>query len=53
MVADLEEIATALHQLCDAYLEERAKVAEIEINPMFVYADHIVAVDALVHMVAS
>lgn len=53
VVADLEEIAIALHQLCDAYLEERAKVAEIEINPMFVYADHIVAVDALVHMVSS
>ena len=42
------QIAGALHDLSAAFVEARCTVAEIEINPMFVYADRIVAVDALV-----
>jgi len=46
--ADMGQIAGALHDLSAAFVEARCTVAEIEINPMFVYADRIVAVDALV-----
>lgn len=46
--ADIGQIAETLHSLCLAYLNDRATVAEIEINPMFLYPDQIVAVDALI-----
>ena len=47
--ADIDMVVAALNDLCDAFLQAREKVSEIEINPMFVYADHLVAVDALIH----
>ncbi|MGB7243245.1 MAG: acetate--CoA ligase family protein [Sulfitobacter sp.] len=47
--ADTSMIAAQIHDLCCAYLKERDTVAEIEINPLFVYPDHICAVDALLH----
>jgi len=47
--ADMPEIAVQIHALCQAYLQERTTIAEIEINPLFVYSDHICAVDALLH----
>ena len=47
--AKLDKLVTALHNLGDAFLQDREKLSEIEINPMFVYADHIVAIDALIH----
>ncbi|WP_108862253.1 acetate--CoA ligase family protein [Ruegeria sp. Alg231-54] len=47
--ADINKVVTVLNDLCDAFLQAREKVSEIEINPMFVYADHVVAVDALIH----
>ncbi len=50
---DFEKVATQLHQLCEAFIQEREAIAEIEINPMFVYADHIVAVDTLIHIAPS
>ena len=46
---DLSKIASQIHDLCQAYIQERAHVAEIEINPLFVYVDHVCAVDALLH----
>ena len=49
---DVEAVALALHQLCAAFIQERGTIAELEINPMFVYEDHIVAVDALIHVAA-
>ncbi len=48
--ADIDQISLALHQLCEAFVQERETIAEIEINPMFVYAGHIIAVDALIHV---
>ena len=47
--ADMDTVVDALHGLCCAFLQDREKISEIEINPMFVYADHIVAIDALIH----
>ena len=47
--AELSKIGAEIHTLCQAYLQERATIAEIEINPLFVYSDHVCAVDALVH----
>lgn len=51
--ADLSKISAQIHELSQAYLNESDEVAEIEINPMFVYADHICAVDALLHRVGE
>ncbi len=51
--ADIPRIADALHRLCTEFLKARGEVAEIEINPMFVYPDHIVAVDALIQVPRS
>ncbi len=50
--ADVDKLASALHRLCTAFMQELETLAEIEINPMFVYADHIVAVDALIQKAA-
>jgi acyl-CoA synthetase (NDP forming) len=47
--ADLPKIADQIHTLCQAYQKERSIMAEIEINPLFVYEDYICAVDALLH----
>lgn len=47
--AELSKIAAQIHTLCQAYLQERTTIAEIEINPLFVYSDHVCAVDALLH----
>jgi acyl-CoA synthetase (NDP forming) len=47
--AELPKIAAQIHTLCQAYLQERATIVEIEINPLFVYSDHVCAVDALLH----
>jgi len=46
---ELSKIGAEIHTLCQAYLQERATIAEIEINPLFVYSDHVCAVDALLH----
>lgn len=46
--ADLPKIADHIHTLCRAFLD-CTTMAEIEINPLFVYPDHICAVDALLH----
>jgi acyl-CoA synthetase (NDP forming) len=48
-MADISAIAAQIHTLCCAYQQDRAQIAEIEINPMFVYTDHICAIDALLH----
>ena len=47
--ANIAQIAMDLHFLCEAFLKDRDRISEIEINPMFVYSDHVVAVDALIH----
>ena len=50
--ADIATIAAALHALSEAYLKEDSTLLEIEINPLFVTPDGIIAVDALLHRVA-
>ncbi|SHI58224.1 Acyl-CoA synthetase (NDP forming) [Shimia gijangensis] len=49
--ADLDRIAASLHNLCQEFLKHSDSLAEIEVNPMFVYPGGIVAVDALIHEV--
>ena len=46
--ADLALLAARLHKLATAFLDSRDSLAEVEINPMFVYPDGLLAVDALV-----
>ncbi|MFV2054075.1 acetate--CoA ligase family protein [Aliiroseovarius sp. YM-037] len=49
--ADLDKVTKALHHLCGVFVQEHEALSEIEINPMFIYTDHIVAVDALIHVI--
>lgn len=51
--ADIRKIATQIHQLCTAYLNDQAAIVEIEINPLFVYPDQVCAVDALLHRIVN
>ena len=51
--ADFDKVSAALHHLCEAVILEREHVVEVEINPMFIYSDHIIAVDALIHVAAK
>ena len=50
--ADIPTIAAALHALSEAYLKEASTLLELEINPLFVTPDGIIAVDALLHRAA-
>ena len=47
--ADIQNIASQINRLCITYIENYAIISEIEINPLFVYADKVCAVDALIH----
>tara|TARA_B110000037_G_scaffold61477_1_gene75296 strand:+ start:66 stop:1619 length:1554 start_codon:yes stop_codon:yes gene_type:complete len=47
--ADLEKISLQIHRLCIAYTKHQDEIAEIEINPLFIYSDQVCAVDVLVH----
>lgn len=47
-MADLDAISQSLHALCETFLAQSDTLAEVEVNPMFVYKDQVVAVDALV-----
>ncbi|MGI9311396.1 MAG: acetate--CoA ligase family protein, partial [bacterium] len=46
--ADSDHLARIIVRLADYAIAERDSIAEIEINPLLVYADDAVAVDALV-----
>lgn len=48
--ADMIRIAEQIHGLCHAFMVEEGAIQEIEINPMFIYPEHIVAIDALIHV---
>lgn len=50
--ADLDRLAGALHRLGEAVLARADTVCEVEINPLFVYPDRVVAVDVLLHQAA-
>ena len=47
--ADLNKVANEVHRLCLAYQDNYEILTEIEINPLFVYPDHVCAVDVLIH----
>jgi succinyl-CoA synthetase beta subunit len=47
--ADLEKVSLQIHRLCIAYTKHQDEVAEIEINPLFVYSDRVCAIDVLMH----
>jgi len=51
--ADIRKLADQLAGLADFMVVNRGKVAEIEINPMFVYENSLCAVDALMHIRTS
>jgi len=51
--ADMRKLADQLAGLADFMILNHGKVAEIEINPMFVYEDSLCAVDALMHIRTS
>lgn len=51
--ADLARIADDIYALTRAYLQDCAEIAEVEINPLFVYPDRVVAIDVLLHRVAG
>lgn len=50
---DLEVLSRTLSDLGDYVMANAATIAEIEINPLFVYHDGVRAVDALIHRVKS
>ncbi|MDG2298045.1 MAG: acetate--CoA ligase family protein [Planktomarina sp.] len=48
-MADLSKVANEVHRLCIAYQDNYEILTEIEINPLFVYSEHVCAVDVLMH----
>lgn len=50
---DMKKLADELTKVTDFMIFNRGSVAELEINPMFVYEDSICAVDALMHTRAA
>jgi succinyl-CoA synthetase beta subunit len=42
-----------IHKICSSYVSNQSEIFEIEINPMFVYQEDMVAIDALIQVVAS
>ncbi len=51
--ADLDRIAAMLLALCRHVLRHRDSLLELEINPLFVYPDSIMAIDVLLHRPAE
>lgn len=47
---DLDALCNTLYRLTESVLANAGRIAEIEVNPLFVYEKHCVAVDALVHL---
>ncbi|MFQ1702661.1 acetate--CoA ligase family protein [Loktanella agnita] len=50
-VVDLDQLAQRLARLAAFAVKNAATIAEIEINPLFLYTDRLCAVDALIHLV--
>ncbi len=48
--ADLDVIAHCFEALCAYFLEHTDDAVEMEINPLFVYENDVLAVDALIHV---
>lgn len=48
--ADLGKVSATLHGLCQYILEHPTELAELEINPLFVYPQDVVAADVLLQL---
>ena len=47
---DIPKIAAEIYKLCITYQEHIQTIAEIEINPLFVYPAEVSAIDALIQV---
>ena len=50
---DIPKVAAEIYRLCITYQEQVKTVAEIEINPLFVYREKVSAIDALIQVRAD
>ncbi|MGI9483523.1 MAG: acetate--CoA ligase family protein [Hyphomicrobiales bacterium] len=48
--ADFEVLAKRLHTLCSYFFNHSDDLVELEINPLFVYENEVMAVDVLIHL---
>jgi succinyl-CoA synthetase beta subunit len=48
--ADIDTLCTTLFRLTEFVVQASQELAEVEINPMFIYENDSVAVDALIHV---
>ncbi|MCO4840917.1 MAG: acetate--CoA ligase family protein, partial [Rhodobacteraceae bacterium] len=51
--ADLAALSQTILTLCNAVQTNTVGIADIEINPLFVYQDHVLAVDTLIQTTGS
>jgi acyl-CoA synthetase (NDP forming) len=51
--ADLPVISAKILQFCEAVVRDEGSFSEVEVNPLFVYPDHVVAVDVLLQNAIS
>ena len=51
--ANFARMSDQIHKICSSYVSHQSEIFEIEINPMFVYQEDMVAIDALIQVVAS
>ena len=50
---DIPKVAAEIYRLCITYQEHVKTIAEIEINPLFVYREKVSAIDALIQVRAD
>ena len=50
---DIPKVAAEIYRLCTTYQEHIKTIAEIEINPLFVYREEVSAIDALIQVPAD
>ncbi len=50
-VVDMDQLAQTLASLCDYVMLHTDSIAEVEINPLFIYENSVCAVDALIHKI--
>ena len=48
--ADIEQVATEIYKLSVTYQKNMKTIAEIEINPLFVYQAEVSAIDVLIQV---
>jgi len=48
--ADIEQVAAEIYKLSITYQKNMKTIAEIEINPLFVYRAEVLAIDVLIQV---